>query len=315
MSKINILLALNSYADSNATNSPSLNHFRWARDFQGIAVDNPQSSQFSLAAGESKTLFSGTRSLQHDNSTQYSLSLKAGATSTYVLQNVGGTAPQFRTSRTTGADATTEVTITQNGNVFTFASTGGTLFSLISGGVTVGDQVQIGNLFSASNQGIFMVISITATSFSIQNPGGVEEGPITLGAGFANQIKMFSSSGVQKGDTLRIFGGFSQASWDSYEITQVTDDTLNFSSTKTLPQETVTTDDLVVYSESKRILYLETDKKCSVEINGDPDGTVEPIVSENGNKPGMMFKTQVAWSMTVTNDSLEVANLFFASAE
>jgi len=312
---MNLLVSLNSYADQSPSNNPSLNLFKWTRDFQALAVDKPQSLQFTLSPGESRTVFDGTRVLSQTNTTQYQLALKTGTSNTYVLRHVGGTAPQFRIPRITGADATTAITITRNGNVNTFVSTGGTLLSLISGGVVVGDQVKIGAGFQAANQGVFKIIAVTATSFDVENNSGTPEGPVVLGAGFAATIKICGAQGVQIGDTLRISGGFSPASQGSYEITGVDASEVEFYSTASLPLETVTTDAITIYSQAKRLFYIETDKKISVVANGASQGRVEPLVSGNDVKPGVMLKSETAWSLVVSNDSLDTANVFIASVE
>lgn len=315
MAKMNLFLSLNSYLDTNASNNPSLNIIKWARDFQGFPVDKPQSSQISLAPGETKDIFDGSRTLQHDNTTEYELTLKAGTLSTYVLKCTSGTAPEFRAARTTGADATTQITVTKNGNVFTFSSVGGTPLNLNAGGVVVGDRVAIGSVFSTANRGTFSVIGKTATSFSVENPNGEAEGPVTLGVNFADQIKIYGSAGVQVGDIVRIFGGFSPATQNSYEITAVQDDQIEFYSTAALPSETVVTDSISIYGEAKKMIYIESDKKLSIGINGLPQGQVEPLVSGTEVRPGMMLKSEIVWSLSVTNSSLETASVFVASVE
>jgi hypothetical protein len=315
MAKMNFLLSLNSYLDANSSNNPSLNVIKWARDFQGMSVEKPQSLQFSLAPGESRTLFDGTRTLLQDGTTQYQLALKAGTSSTYVLKHVGGTAPQFRTARSTGADATTQVTVTKNGNVVTFESTVGTLFDLITGGVVVGDKVNVGNLFASGNQGTFTVIARNATSFSVENANGTAEGPVTLGSGFADQVRIYSAAGVQAGDTINIFGGFSLATQGSYEVTAAQDNQVEFYSTSSLPAETITTDSVNIYSDAKRMIYLESDKKLAVSVNDASQGQVEPLVSGNEVKPGMLLKSETVWSFSVTNNSLDTATVYFASVE
>jgi hypothetical protein len=315
MAKLNFLLNINSYLDANSSNNPSLNVIKWARDFQGIAVEKPQSAQFSLAPGESRTVFDGTRTLLQDGTTQYQLSLKPGTTSTYVLKHVSGTAPQFRASRNTGADATTQVSVTKNGNVLTFASTGGTPLDLIVGSVVVGDKVSLGSVFSTANRGVFTIIARTATSLSVENSGGVVESGVVLGASFQDEIRIFGASGVQAGDTIRIFGAFSPSTQGSYEVSYAQDNLVEFYSTSSLPEETVTTNSVAIYSQAKRVIYIETDKKLSIQANGAQQGKVEPLVSGSDIKPGMLFKIETIWSLVVTNDSLEVANIYCASVE
>jgi hypothetical protein len=99
MSKLNFLVFLNAYEDRNPSNAPNRSNFKWERDVNGILANNPSSLQFSLAPGETRTLFDGQRTLTQDGTTQYTLSLVPFTTSTYQLAWVGGTAPTFRTSR------------------------------------------------------------------------------------------------------------------------------------------------------------------------------------------------------------------------
>ena len=204
MPNLNFLVFLNTYSDANSSNAPSLSNFKWDRELKGLPVNNPASLAFSLAPGETKTLFDGSRTLDQDGTTQYSIALKALSSNTYVLTNVSGTAPNFRTPRSPGADATTQITATANGPLRTFTSTGGTALALISGGVVVGDYVGLGNLFNQLNQGEYKILALTATSFTVENELGVAEGPNTLGAGFASQLQIYSAAGVQVGDTLII---------------------------------------------------------------------------------------------------------------
>lgn len=313
MAKLNMNIYLNCYEDEASSNNPSLNNFRWFRQLSGLAADRPVSLSFTLAPGESRTLFDGTRSLLQDNTTQYQLLLKSG--NTYVLKHVGGTAPQFRTARMIGSDATTQVTVNSNNGVLTFASTGGTLFSLIAGGVIVGDEVFLGSQFAAGNRGRFKVIATTATSFTVENSSGVAEGPVTLGADFADQIRVYSTSGVQVGDTLRIFGGFSAASQSAYDVTAVQDDLVEFFSAKALPLEVIVTDQVAAYSAAKVVVYLETSKPLDVQTNGSESNKLSPIIRETSIVPGQLLRSDIIWSMSVENNGIEPANVFFASVE
>lgn len=325
MPNLSLSVFLNAYGDRTPSNNPSQNFFKWNRSLNSLSVDNPTSLEFSLAPGESKTLFNGSRTLTQDGTTQYSIAPVVGKTSTYQLTWVGGTAPQFRTSRVSGANATTQVTVTQNGPVTTFTSTGGTLFSLIAGGVIVGDFVRIGTLFNALNQGERQIIARTATSFSVANADGAAEGPITLGAGFAAQIDIYSAIGVQAGDILQISGGFSLVTQGSYVITSVSDIFVQFSSTATLPTETVTTQAISIYSNAKTFIYLESDNTCSLIVNGNAIGNIQPFPvnaccsansgSSNFSTPGIFMLSSVVYSLTITNNGTSSANLFLAAAE
>jgi hypothetical protein len=314
MSKLNFLVYLQTYSDASASNNPSLSNFKWAREITGIPASNPISEAFSLAPGESKTLFSGVRTLLVDGTTEFSLQLKPLSSSTYRLLATSGQVPGFRTARSTGADATTEVTTVVNGPIVTFSSTGGTAFNFAS--VVVGDTVKIGDQFNTLNQGEYKVLAKTATSFTVENYTGVNEGPVTLGATFADQIRIFSAAGVQEGDTLVIKSGFSSVTFGSYKITDVTDNYVEFYSTSVLPQETdIVSADLAIYSQAKNLVYLESDQKATVTLNGAQMASMEPFIINNSKQPGVFMLKATVYSFTVTNNSLDTASCFVATVE
>jgi hypothetical protein len=321
MSNFNFLIYLNAYSDRNPSNNPSKNNFRWERALNSIPVGKPSSLDFSLAPGETKTVFDGTRVLTQDGTTEYSIAPAMNKLATYQLTWVGGTSPSFRTARTTGADSTTSVTVTLNGPVVTFTSTSGTNFDLISGGVVVGDWVNVGNLFNLDNQGMWQIIAVTATSFSVANLGGVAEGPIALGAGFASQVDIYSSAGVQINDTLVISGGFSPVTQGSYVVTAVTDGWVQFSTTAVLPVEgPILTEGITIYSDAQRLVYLESDQHVTMSLNSSSGDEINPLIVNGCNGcqqtiPGMFLRTSIVYSMTVTNVSQSTASLFFAAIE
>ncbi|NJO48092.1 MAG: hypothetical protein HC840_00085 [Leptolyngbyaceae cyanobacterium RM2_2_4] len=313
MSKLNFLVHLNTYSDASASNNPSLSNFKWTREITGIPASNPISEAFNLAPGESKEIFSGTRTLQEDGTTAYSIALKPLSSSTYRITNTAGTAPQFRVLRANGADATTEVTAVVNGPIVTFSSTGGTAFNLAA--VQIGDYVRIGDQFNTLNQGEYKIIAKTTTSFTVENFTGVNEGPITLGAGFASQVRIYGASGVQIGDTLVLANGFSSASFGSYKITDVTDNYVEFYSTDVLPVESGILADLAIYSAAKNLVYLEADQKCTVTINGVQMASMEPFIINNARQPGVFMLKATVWSFSVQNNSLDSASCFVATVE
>lgn len=316
MPTLNFLVFLNAYSDSNPSNAPSLSNFKWNREVDGLPVSNPASLPVSLAPGETKTLFNGSRTLAQDGTTQYSLALKALTSNTYVLSNVAGTAPNFRTPRSPGADATTQITVVQNGPLITFSSTGGTPLNLIVGGVVVGDYVRLGNLFNQANQDESKIIARTATSFTVENELGVAEGPITLGSGFAAQLQIYSALGVQVGDTIIISGGFSLVSQASYKITAVGAEFVEFFSADTLPTEgPILTQAIAIYSSAKQFVYLEADQRCGITLNGVSGNEVQPFIINNKIIPGVFMRTSTIYSMSVTNNSTDPAELWMASAE
>jgi hypothetical protein len=314
MSNLNFLVYLNAYSDPSASNAPSLSNFKWTRDIPGIPVSNPISQALQLAPGESKTLFSGSRTLSGDGTTVYSLALKPLTSNTYVLSATSGTLPDFRTPRSTGADATTAITVTLNGPLATFTSTAGTPLNLA--GVQVGDFVRIGNLFNQLSQGEWQIIAKTSTSFTINNPSAAAEGPIVLTSDFANQIQIYSGAGVQVGDTLNLFGGFSPASQGTYQITAVAAEYLEFYSSEPLPSESgIMTTSIAVYSSAKSLVYIECDQNAIVTINGSQNVNMSPLIINNSSQPGMFMVHANIYSLSIQNNSLNQANVFVATVE
>lgn len=318
-SKLNLLIGLNGYEDVNPTNNPSMNSFKWERFVQGLDIREPSSRKVVLAAEQELSLFSGTVSTDADGTTTWDLALKAGTTNTYRLSHNAGQAPNFRTARNTGADATTEVTVTKNGKVLTFTSTGGTLFTLIANGVVVGDEVRIGAGFNASNQGKYKLLSLTATSFSVENEIGVAEGPVTLGASFAEQIRIYSAAGVQIGDKLEVLAGFSPVSQNTYEITDVADDYVEFFSLDSLPEESNIANSptaITIYREAKSLLYVESDAKLQITIDGSATPQViEPMFAGKDKQQAFFLYTGTMRSVSIKNLAKTASNVFYVTAE
>lgn len=310
---MNLLTHLNIYEDANPTNNPTKNNVKWTLDEQGLEVNEPESKSLVLQAGQSLSLFSGLVSISDDGTTTYDLALKVGTSNTYKISHNSGTAPAFRVARNTSADNTTEVTVTKNGPVLTFTSTGGTLFSLIAGGCAVGDEVRIAGNFNTANQGKFKILALTATSFQVENSAGQAEGPITLTA--ASNIQVFSAAGVQVGDKVSLESGFSSLTLGTYEITDVNPDYIEFYSIKNLPEETSIQTQLKIYNNSKQFIYIESDKKLSVSIDGIIVGKIEQLKAGTQLKKGIFMKSGESYQASITNVSDSAAKVFYVVAE
>ena len=311
--KLNILLSLNGYEDENPVNNPSKNNFKWTQDYQGIDIKEPESNSLKLSAGQSKMLFSGSAVLSDDITTTYDLTLKPSTSNTYIILHNSGTAPIFRTPRSIASDATTEVTVSKNGPLLTFTAVAGTVWNLAS--VQIGDEVRIGGVFNVSNQGKSKILSKTSTSFTVDLASGVSEGPIVLGITFANQVQIYSSVGVQIGDKLDINAAFSSVSFGTYEITDVASNYIEIFSSKALPAEISVLTRLSIYTSQKKFVYLESDKKLAVKINGIMSNMVEPIQLGTKQKSGMYLNTASIYSLEIENKSSETANIYYVSAE
>lgn len=319
MSKMNLLLHINMYQDENPTNNPLMNNVRWERSAQGISISEPTSKSLVLAAGQSLSLFDGIQTISADNTTKWDITLKSGTSNTYKISYASGTLPVFRTLRSVTYDATTEVTITKNAKLLIFESTAGTIFDLINDGVIVGDEVRIGDGFNVTNQGKFSILALTATSFTIENESGEAEGPIVLGADFADDIRIYSANGVQVGSKIDIIDGFSSVSFGAYEITDVADDFIEFFSNDSLPSELDVSnnpDAFLIYQDAKQFIYIESDQKLDIKINGSTVTNQLNILSAGtARKPGMFMNSGSLKSVEIVNKSQQSANIFYTSAE
>lgn len=319
MSKLNLLIGLNGYEDVNPTNNPNMNCFKWDRFIQGADIQEPSSTKAVMSPDQEISLFSGNVSTNADGTTTWDIYLKSGTANTYVLKHNGGTAPDFRVLRNTGADATTEITVTKNGKVLTFASTGGTALNLIVGNVIVGDEVRIGSLFSVPNQGKYKLLSVTATSFSVENEVGVAEASIVQDTDFANQIRIYSNAGVQISDKVDIIANFSPATFNTYEITDVADNYVEFFSLDSLPQEVAIANSpsaITIYREAKTFLYIEASTKLQITIDGSATPQViEPLQAGKDKQQAFFLYTGTMRSVSIKNVSQTSSNVFYVTAE
>lgn len=314
MSKLNLLVHINAYKDNVPTNNPTKSHFKWKLDSQSSEINEPESKEVELQPGETLSLFSGITAISDDGTTTYDLALKAGTSNTYRLSHNAGTAPVFRTQKTTGADATTEVTVTKNGPIMKVESTAGTPFTLLADAV-VGDIVRLGSAFNVANQGKFKILSLDATSFQVENSSSVAEGSILLDADFAEDVNIFSSTGVQVGEKAVISSGFSSVSLGSYEITDVNPEYIEIYSINSLPEESNVQTQIQARNSSKSFMYIESNKKLSISINDSAAGDIEPVTCGTKLKKGVYLKTGNSYSASITNESQDVASVFYALGE
>lgn len=312
MSKLSLNINLNAYQDANPTNNPLQNAIRWSRQINSISVEEPGDTVTSVSPGQTKTLVSGVVALTQDGTSAYSLSLKAGTASTYVLKRTAGPSTSvFRVSKPTDADATTQITLSRNGNLVTAAFTAGTDPDF-AGNVAAGDFVRVGAPFNAGNQGVFKVLSVGASSFSFENASAIDE-VIVLGATFADDFRFFGASGVQAGDKLILSAAFVLAA-GTYDVTHAQDNLIEFYSTATLPVFASAVDEVEVYASSKKMIYFETSKEVTVSING-TSMTVKPLVSGATVIPGLLMLTETVRTFTVTNNGSESSTIYLASVE
>ena len=191
MSKLNLSVFLNAYDDNRPSNAPSRNPIKWARDLIGLSVSNPKSEDYTIAPGQTQVLFSGMRTLAQDGTTEYSLALAPNQTSIYQLSWAAGTMPNFRTPRTTGADATTQITSSINGPIETFTSSLGVpaFFTGMIAGMTTPVTITAVNVGTPGNSVVLVAdgtssINALIAAWNTANPSNT----IALTTGDGTQI-------------------------------------------------------------------------------------------------------------------------------
>jgi hypothetical protein len=314
MAVMNLLQSVVCYSDltiQTVNNNPFLQNANWARNYYGITVNNPASQQYTVPPNSSVTLFNGTRSLGLSNTSTVSITNTTG--STYRISDATGASAAYRTNRNIAVDQTTGWTISTNNGLVTMTSLTGTSPSL--GSVVAGDQIYIGpnTNFNVLNQGYYSIVSSTTNSLSIVNQNAIPETQ-TVGTSATVNFQVFSSAGVQTGDTLVLSAGFSPVTFGNYIVSNVASNFVEFTSTNPLPLQssvTPTSSGLIIYSSAIRVLYIEVNQNCVLQLNADTSNNnlIQPFtfdtpgVPESGLK-GLYLKVGSIYQATLINQSL-----------
>lgn len=308
--KLNLFLSLNGYQDINPTNNPMKNNFKWSNDMQGIEIKDPYSRSFLLPANENLVLFSEEVVISDDNTTTYDLDVKGDVVNGYSITYNSGTAPLFRVPRNVLADNTTEVKLTKNGVLMKLEASAGTPFDFSS--VVVGDEVRFDFSYNPNNLGKFKVLSKTSTTLTFENVNGVDE--TSIYGSDINKLYIYSSTGVQVGQKVKINSGFSSVSHGTYEIVDVTPTSLVFISTKTLPIETAL-EKLNIYKDSKKFIYIESSEEVSLVIDGVDAGNIRPIVIGTSKRPGVFLRSCDIYKCEIIGNITKNSEICYILAE
>ena len=322
---LNTTFQIQAYADRPANSNPRLRAVDWRRDLAGQAVSNPKSESVQLIAGETRTLFNGTRTTTLDGTTAFTVSLSTLESGRYRFTRVAGTDPTLRISRGLTLNTVSVTAVALSNGSLTMTVPGPAAFT----GVVAGDIVFVpntntgdtANVFSISNGGYWVVLAVLSPqSLSLSRlPGASFEGVsevVTLTSN--SQLRAYSAAGVQVGDSVAISSGFAVATRKTYGVVAVTDTFFEVYSSLPLPLETSvipTAAGMVFYSSAKNTLYIEGDQEFVVQLNGSTDFSqhVSPVLA--GELPGPYYKNGPAWSLTVVNMSSTSLNLMVIGAE
>lgn len=322
------------YSDTSSSNNPRLRHFDWTRTYEGLQTANPRTEPVQIEPGGQVTVFNGMRTIAIDNTTSLTIARNTMDSTLYRIAYYAGTDPGFRAKRTEiGAYG---ATLTVDGEYMVFNIDGidpeNPPAEPPLSGVVAGDCVYIPHTslgypasspFNALNAGLWIVHGVDPNgSMTLRRPTGVDfsgasEVVPVVGSG---NVEIFSSAGVQVGDSLDITGGFAVSTRKTFEVVGVGSDWVEVISPQPLLLEsnvTVGAGSLSFYTSAKRFLRIEADQECLLRLNGDSGSSVRlsPVEAGNAELPGWFEKFGPTFSLTIVNQSVSVANVLVLSAE
>lgn len=219
------------------------------------------------------------------------------------------------------------ITFTINNNATADVTIGSGNFN-----ATVGDNVWVpgpttGDMptpFNVLNQGLWVVISASTTKISLTRLAGMAFSGVseTQTPTSNSQFIIFSSAGVQVGDSVDISAGFSLVTQATYIVTSVTPTTFEFVSTNELPLEVGIlpgSTGLTFYGSTKRFVRIEVDQEAVVRFNNDTTNNtrLSPLSAGDPEQVAWIEKAfGPTWQLVIVNRSpSQVLNVNYISVE
>jgi hypothetical protein len=326
MSTLTIITQALAFEDAGATSNPSQRPIDWKRSIAGLPVENPSTESVTVEPMGSETLVDGSRATTIDGTTEFSLSLSPLDPNRYRITHTGGTTPGFRTARTVPVDGV-QLTLTVNANQSLSVVAGsGTPFAAVQAGdvvflpgVSTGDTA---SPFNTLNLGRWTVLARTNTSMTLARPTGetFEGASEVVTPTDDTQLQVFSTAGVQVGETVELAAGFASSSLRAYDVLAVTASWIEVYSTVPLGAETGVipgASGLLVYTTAKRFIQLEVDQECVVRLNGDTGNSnrLTPWIAGDKSFPAEFKKVGPVWKLVVVNRTNVPVKVLLLSAE
>ena len=320
---LNLFLSIQAFTDPTVTSNPKKRIPDLNKSLQGLAIQDPRGDTFSLDPQQSLSIFDGSRTTSIDNTTEFTLSLSTLASNRYRFTHTNGTAPVFRTDRALTANGSNITIVVNTNNTITLTSDNSDFGSVVVGdnvfipGPTTGDSATV---FAASNEGLWVVLSASATVLELSRPTGTgfQASAETVLLTSNAQLQAFSAAGVQVGDTVNIASGFASVVLRAYEIAAIHPSWFEVLSTAALPVSAVGIPgaaNIAFYQFAKRLVYIEGDQQFLVQINGDTSSfqKVQPWLDGDEDLVGQHLHTGTVWSLTIENLSDSPLNLLVIS--
>lgn len=327
-STLNVSTKILAFSDTGEiTSNPRLKNVDWYRDISGMPVANPRSEGYSIAPGGSKTIFDGTFVSTIDGTTAFDLTLSPLDPSRYRIAHSAGTAPGIRTGRGLALNGVS-VTFTVNNNAtMTVSVPAGPDFTAVQ----VGDSVfiphtttgDVSSPVSVLNAGYWEVLAkASSLNITLVRPSGTDFEGITQTVALtaSSQLRAYSATGVQVGDSVDITAGFSLSTRKTFEIVAATDLFIEIISTTALAAQAGVlpgATGLVFFSTNKVFVYVEANQECAVRVNGDTGNyqRLSPPDASNALWPAQYMRRGPTWLLTIVNLSATTVSGLVVHAE
>lgn len=306
MSLLNCNIAILAYADGPASLQPSIRlaDLKWS--MLGLATDHVRNIPIALQPNETMTVASTARTLSYSTGTSFVISQNLSG-NMRITANFGQ-----RVSRSVG-DGTTVWNLTVTGQVTRITAASGSLTNF--GNVQVGDQVNTSG-FSASNQGIFTILSKGSNYIEFINQYAQAQSGVT-----SSPLSIFSSGPVQVGDVLDLSASqFAFPNQGTFPVIAVTDTYIDVVNPNVYPQ-TVTgvSTGVNVYPYAYKWMAIACDNKLTIGLNGNTPvpGYLEvepPVAGDIVKNPGIFIKRGKVFQVDITNLGVSLAQGFLILA-
>lgn len=123
MANLQLLVNIGSYSDTNLSNAPAMQNFKWSRAINALTAANPQSAQTQVAASGSATLFSGSTVklivyLEADIAIQITINGRAPITINPLIQTGGNFPGMYLSTEGITSLVVTNPSTTAMANIF-----------------------------------------------------------------------------------------------------------------------------------------------------------------------------------------------------